>query len=513
MKKYILFIFVLGAFFSCVKDDSEYGDKQLFIHISGLAESYNITSFSNKPFTANPTVETSFDNNDLEYKWTYFSPQNTGHIVDGEYQELTATKIADTPNISYPVTLADGTYFFVFTVTSKSTGYSQSMKTSVHVASALSKGFIILKENGDGNTDYDVYNTDRNELIENVIKTAQGQSLSGKPRAIDVNYGKEYINRENNQIEKANMLCITTESNKTAWVRAMDGKTVINNSNCFYEPIQQLTSYRSFSGMFTSFYITSNGIYGAGHGGFNGGSGVFGAMSGNGGSTHVISIPSLFGGLLFWNEQQHAIQFTDYNNANHAIESTVLGHTATFSDYDCLSCGVSLAGGETIFFLLQHKEEADKKLICYIECPNRTPTLAKVTPLDASTHFAKATCRAVNANFATMAYGVDNNKVYTYDLVGSNPEKELSFNGLPANEQIVYLSNRYLKADDGFDYLMVGTQNANTYKVYMYKMIGGEPTGEAQQIIQGEGKIKGMDYLTPTVDPDNAYQIAPILDH
>ncbi|MBO1362610.1 hypothetical protein JHU38_02255 [Prevotella sp. A2931] len=512
MKKTILFIFILMSLAACVKDDSTYGNDQIYIRITGLSDSYHVTSFTNAPFSVAPTVESSFAENDLEYKWFYFKPQKTSQIVDGKYMEIHAKKIADTRQLDYHVALSDGTYVFVLVVTSKSTGYSRNVKTSVHVASLLAKGFVILKETADGNTDYDVYNNDKGELINDVLTKVQGKPLLGKPRALDVNYGKEYLDQETGRKESANLICVTTEADKVAWIRAMDGEIVMDNSNCFYETVTGVIPYRSFSGMFNSFYVTGNGIYGAGHGGFAGGSGIFGPLSGNGGSTHVITIPSLFSGMLFWNEQQHAIQFTDYNNGNHAIESTAEGYTVINPDYDCLSCGVSCAGGETIYFLLQRRDNPSQKRLYYIACPNRTPTLTQVRTLDPDTHFSKATCRAVNANIAVIAYGVDANKVYSFDLAGTSPEKELLFSGLPSDEQITYLSNRYLKGDDGFDYLIVGTQKDNTYKLRMYKIVGGEPDGAPAIVIEGKGKLKGVDYLSPTVGADDAYQMAPTLD-
>ena len=132
--------------------------------------------------------------------------------------------------------------------------------------------------------------------------------------------------------------------------------------------------------------------------------------------------------------------------------------------------------------------------------------------LDPASHFAKATLRAFNGQQATIAYALDGGKVYSYNLASVSTEKELTFPGLPSGEQITFLSNRAFYGSNAFDYLVVGTQTGNTYKLYFYNMIGGEPSGQPQFTITGTGKLKSLGYIDPKVSDMSKAAAMPVLD-
>ena len=135
--------------------------------------------------------------------------------------------------------------------------------------------------------------------------------------------------------------------------------------------------------------------------------------------------------------------------------------------------------------------------------------LTEVRDIDPALHAANANLIAVNGQQATIMYCIDNNRLYVYDLGGVNPERELPLQGIPANEQITYIANRWFNAGDTWDYLFIGTQTGDTYKVYMYEMVGGEPVGQPVKTISGKGKLRKVDYADPEITyPD----ITPLLD-
>lgn len=106
------------------------------------------------------------------------------------------------------------------------------------------------------------------------------------------------------------------------------------------------------------------------------------------------------------------------------------------------------------------------------------------------------------------------NKVYSYSLGKDAKEKELTFKGLPENEEITFLSNRYFLGDkkSNFDYLIVGTQTGNTYKLYFYNIVGGEPDGVPKYTTSGKGILKSLGYIDPTVQDLDDGAVAPLLD-
>ena len=49
-----------------------------------------------------------------------------------------------------------------------------------------------------------------------------------------------------------------------------------------------------------------------------------------------------------------------------------------------------------------------------------------------------------------------------------------------------------------FNYLIVGTQSGNTYKLYVYDTNGGAPVGQPIKVVQGTGKVRKVRYLNST---------------
>lgn len=518
MKKIYIALFAsLAMFAACTDDDSEYGTSgKNYINIGGLDESYDIVTFSGEKLDIKPTVETSYADDDLEYTWTYYDESKAYTLYHdketGKDYYLQPDTISHDRNLDWDVTIADGNYNLTLTVKSKSTGLSQQQSTNVHVASTLSRGFYILKEDAEGNTDVDMYNTISKDMTRDVIRTFQGKAIPGKPRCMDVDYTMSYVNEKTGNPDGANMLCITTDDNEVRFIRAMDCTTVMDESNCHFEATPGEIPYRAVRGYWIEYYVTSNGVYYS-YSPARGTSGVLGALSGYGGSEHVVSMGQAgFYGIVYWENNSRSINTIDYNGSSAYVMSRVDGYGARNLNYDCIDCGLNETNGCVDYFLLQDRDDASKKILYAITPGMSGCYIDNVRTVDPASHFANAQLRAFCDANATIAYSVDNNKVYTYNLVSDSPEKELSFQGLPANEQITFISNRRFTGNAAFDYLVIGTQSGNTYKLYFYNTIGGEPDGEPQLTLIGEGKLKTIGYIDPSVDEMSEQAALPILD-
>ena len=79
-------------------------------------------------------------------------------------------------------------------------------------------------------------------------------------------------------------------------------------------------------------------------------------------------------------------------------------------------------------------------------------------------------------------------------------ETELNLSGFEGGE-VTYISNRYWWSnqdeDNNFDYLAIGTYVNGRYKIYLYHTIGGIPNGQPERILEGEGKVLKMHFLSP----------------
>lgn len=120
--------------------------------------------------------------------------------------------------------------------------------------------------------------------------------------------------------------------------------------------------------------------------------------------------------------------------------------------------------------------------------------------MPSTSEFNAASHYAINERGAKFIYFTANAKLYLYDIE-LNTSRPLSFDGLPADEEITYLSNRFWTQEDdaenNFNYLAIGTHKNGNYKIYLYNMLGGTPQGQPRQILKGQGKAVMMQYMSP----------------
>lgn len=524
-KNILLAIAFLSLLIACSEDNSTYATSDNYIKISGIEKAYNAVSFSGDKLNIQPKVESSFDLSDMTYLWTYYNTQDanrqkTDKRGRGYYvQPDTICKVKD---LSFPVKLSDGEYTLVFTAKSKSTGYFQQNVTSLLTKSSLSHGFYICKENEEGNTDVDLFLHTSNKLIPDVIKNTQGKALPGKPRAFNINHQLGYTDPKTEKEAAANFLCITTEKDSAYWIRALDCKTIKTLSNFNYEQVPNLKPYRIVRGFSTELLLTNQGIF-HGYTAIHHGNGILGELAGYGASKHIVqgSI-AVYNNLIYWSLPDHSLTMIDYNGniidvtgkkvtvGNKEIEYKTKG----LNELECIYAGHNFAdvNAEKAYFLFEDQRN-HQKLMYEISPDRHKADLKNVKVIDPNSHYAKASLRAICAKSATIAYAVDQNKIYSYNLVGPLSEKELKFQGFPANEKITFLSNRYfLHETAGFDYLIVGTQTGDTYKLYFYDVIGGEPAGMPKYTTSGKGILKSLGYIDPTVKDSYDGAVAPVLD-
>lgn len=498
---------------SCITDDSTIGQDKAFITISGINAAYDVVTFNQEPLVIQPEVSSSYAADDLEYNWSFY---NTTESLKRHTEEFKATPICDTKDLNKDMGLSDGNYTFIFTVRAKSTGYSVSQTTQVYASSLLSRGFCILKEDADGNTDVDIYNTVQQRLIPDMFATYQGAAIPGAPRAMDVIFSQAYMDTETDTPTSANLLCLTTHADEVRWVSLQGLTTVMDQYNCHYDVVEGEVPYRTVQGSWSAYFLTSNGVYSS-YTGKQRVAGIFGTLSGNGGSTHIVCSPSSNYQMVYWNEQTRSLCYLDFNGNERPLTSEMADYPVKDTNYDCLFGGLCMAGGEKIFFVLQDRDNADRRLLYFIKCKTASAELERVEVIDPSTHFAQAQLYAVSSSGsmgATVAYCVHNNKVYTYALEGSGLEEELTFEGLPAEEPITYISNRYYYGlGFMFNYLAIGTQTADQYTLRLYNILGDAPDGEPAMTLNGHGRLKSYTYIDPEMTDEMACLSVPILDN
>ena len=98
-------------------------------------------------------------------------------------------------------------------------------------------------------------------------------------------------------------------------------------------------------------------------------------------------------------------------------------------------------------------------------------------------------------------YFVYDNKLYGYNLSDFTENKDpMTLQGIAADETITYLSYQWQDyekdTDNNFVHLVIGTQKGDTYRIYMYNIVAGEPC-DLVRTIEGKGKLKMCVYMSP----------------
>ena len=483
---------------SCFDDDGNYTYHDVDeITISGIQESYANISYSGEVLEIDPVVESNYT--DLKYEWSIWEPSKEFGTNGNRTDDTYASEVIGTEKkLTYPVECPIGRYTIKLKVYSESTGYFATASTRFDVGSEFTRGFYILKETADGNTDFDLYVNEDTPIKENILTLTGQESLKGKPLFISNVASHGYLD-EAGDYQGAHTICVTTEEgdlgfyDTNSMLKIHDRSDVLNGGMAADEK-----PYTAFSFGASNFFLSSKGTYMSYVYAMMPTSGTF-QMHGtgtNGGSQFVCSDGS--SNVFFWDEQNQCVNvseniqfgqvFGTYNNNGFSTEGLT-----------CLSCGSNLAVNNAYFIL----ESADGKRYLHEVSMSGTDGYFKATrhmELEPGSKLANATEFAVNELTASYMYFVYNNQVYVYNLTNYTEEDTpLTLEGIPSDETITYLSYQWQNfngdADYNFTHLVVGTQKGDAYRLYMYDLEIGRPSKLVRKI-EGNGNMKMCTYTT-----------------
>lgn len=479
---------------SCYEDESTLGTKNISdITIEGLTDQSVISYIGNK-IEIQPNIKTEYPENELQYAW-YLYKESGGEVENGYKNQL----ISNEKNLSYEVNLPSGTYNIVLEVKSLSNNYTKTSTMKIFVSTDFSKGFYILKETADGNTEIDLYN---NKLSNNLMTSIVGSPLKGKPRNISILYSGEYIDQDKNETASTNLVHIFTEDNIYKGFRAEDMKEVFNNSTLFYsgemEPNEE--PYTIFRSVFHSVYFSNTGIRTAqtAYGSSGPNTGMLGYPVDEYGTSKFIEYGYYGMDIIYWSNSEHKLRVIDYNfMPSKEVESD--SSISYPDDLNCICSGNNIVGGvQTVIFICESASTKDRYLLLVDTSPLK---IRKCIKLDPSLHISKSNMITVNKLTATYIYCISNNELYAYSWE-TNDERKFALPGINSNETISYITNQYFyylwDTSTNFNSLIVGTQSGNNYKLYFYNsenMNGGQPISEGTSI-EGEGIVKSVRFLS-----------------
>lgn len=475
-------------FTACFSDDSEEGTMMPDITIADLEEQYTATSFVEEFLDIQPVITTSIPEQNLEYRWVVMQ-NNDESGAKTPKEEL----IGSEKNLHYEVALSPKTYTLKLEVVDKETGFMRSKTTSLVVVTEFSKGFYILKETSDGNTDIDLFNLETGSLGSDLISSIHGAPLNGSPLNMSISYLNYYIDESDQQVKYANQLFVGTKTGDFRMFNSNDLSVTFDRENICYSDLGEdeiiyavqhsmwnnnmLTNkgaYNNYSGAMADYGMTCSGRYGV-------------PALDSGGSIYFFYY---YMNMYYWDEANGRIYLVDYNGSARPCTDSE-GLPMDLSAYRCVGGGPNALDGMS-YFVLEDKTTKERQLASIFGFSD----MIMMMPITPGTHMAQSDFVAFNANQGSYIYNIDGGKLYAYDTMMAD-ERQISLQGISGD--VCYVSNLYTNAmfSDGFDYLLVGQQNGDEYVLHFYNMVGGIPDGTPFATVKGTGKLKNCRYMNP----------------
>lgn len=473
---------------SCFDDDSTLATNSVpDIIVTGFdKESYDITSYSGETLTIEGFVNTGYREEDLTYKWYYYSQAESDRAAS---EPVEFHFVQEARTLHYEMNLDPGDYTFILEVSAPN-GYTVQKTVGVHVTTDFSQGFYILKETTEGCTDLDLYSAD-GRLRTDIITAVEGAPLRGKPVTVSWSRNHGYINPDDNTRGRCETLNVTTSDGEFRMYRTTDFVNTHDRSNMLYDNIMEEDETPYFFGTTSqlNICISNRGMrtQDVASFSFSGVSvGCYKQAMGNGGST-FMAYDIYEGYTTWWSESEHCFYF--YGNFGEEryqqIPSTGLDNLT------CLKCGYN-AGTHTTFFIMEDCGSGTRYLyLISYDSGEKEMTVNRRNTL--SSHLSKATVLSYNHLEATLLYCVDDNHIYAYNYE-TGEYTELHFDMLPTGEAVTFMQNLY--DNDGSSLLAVGTQKSNDYKIYLYHTLGGQPDGAPVHTVCGKGRLCGLRYIS-----------------
>ena len=486
---------------SCFSDESTAWNQTVGdIEIGGIENSYVKTAYVGEHLIINPVVNTDYSDADMEYKWMLVDGR-TG-TIDEIGDTIQPRIIGTQKNLDYEVNISPGQYQLRLYATAKSNKYTAIAYATLTVQTNFSQGFYILKETVDGNTELELL--DRNgRLTTDLLQAIYGRALSGKPVNLCTVYDLAYINPDNDEMETVNTLLVATDRDFNV-LRTTDLSKIFDRTNLLFEemPADECV-YGLFQAYMNSVLVTSHGLYTRS----GGGTGQFGLPDSEcSPSVNYYHDFTSYGGGACWDSHSHSLMGFDYYMSLYPLTDKSMGGedlTQNLTGYDCLYCGFNFTDDAQGQFILRDGGTGNRYL--YLTSGGFFGQYLTVyKKFAAGSHMATAEHYACNGVTASYIYCVDGGKLYACVINSDNmDEVELTPAGIPAGERINYVANQFWAAPssgaaDNFDYLIVGTQTGDSYKLYFYETNGGVPVGQPVMTTTGQGRISKVRYLNTT---------------
>ena len=463
MKNLKYFLICLSAALlatACYKDKGNYDYTPISdIVIEDIADRYTLVLPLDETLEITPRIITSYPDNELEYEWI--------RIRNSEWDTISRAR-----NLSYPIGESQGTSTILYRIKNRVNGFFVHTTTSLTVQSEFSRGFYILKETANGDTDIDLL-LDDNRLGTDILEQTQGAPLQGKPRSLGVMYNRQLINPDTHEKSLAHCIGIITYDKKVNILRASDMYLAFDHETLFYNEPDDIP-YKFLECSLVNLYLSNNGVYSLST--RLSGSGYLGFPDGTVHASEYWAWMVGSVGYLLWDAEANGLAFVNMNGVTSRLDDVVYGDFSGLNS-DCLF----MAGyqNNAAYVLLKSKTTGLLSLYTFSGTYGSPPSFSTVTTIPATSGLYNATIITSNEKERAAIYFVVDNKLYYYDI-STGVEAAFAPDGIPADETITYVRHsHYTYGTPTFSYFVVGTYKDGQYNLYIYTMAGGLPAGEA----------------------------------
>lgn len=515
MKKflYLLIGFTL-IISSCAKDKSNYiYSAEEYIEIKGIDEKYTAIAFQDT-LTIEPQVSSNKEG-ELEYSWGIYETNVQGRTAPVD-------TISHSKNLKYVVHEDAKDWVLVFLAKNKKTGYTQYKTTTMTVATAFTRGWYVLKDDGN-NSDLDLFLTPQNAQVDgkivNALSAANGSKLQGK--ASNFSFTSSYKSNILNPATYANTrtLLITTEKDVQA-VGVNNLKTLRDKSTIFLGGDQIIAPpIGGFIGN-SSVYLINNGqLYNIYSNSVN--KGQFGSRVRFDDNNSPYSLSPYFASssnvdpILFDNSNSSFVTLVNGSGSVLTTYTNVEGNTIPTSRNNQTALFIGFKATVYLpapdyyykrqgYAILRDNTNPSLKSLCFFEADKTKLTLKSET-LSQTSLLQNASLYTLLTEDENLLYFVNNNRVYSRNL--SNGFEQLQY-AVPAGEEVTFIKHlKYAVSSEpnfNFNFFIIGSKSGSTYKVRMFTKNSGNLATAPTQTLEGTGSPKSILYISPKVS-DNTY--------
>lgn len=483
---------------SCFEDKSNYDYQEVEnIVVTGIDGSYTKLSQLDS-LNLSPTVVSSKPDAEYKYFWGIYETYAEGGVPKLD-------TISRTLNLKYRVDKPAKGWVIVFGAKNIKTGYTKLVNANLNVITKFTRGWYALKDDG-LNTDMDLFLTTAADTlsskVENVFSLINGRKLKGKAQSL--NFETNYKSNVTGVLANTRVLFVTSAEDASI-VNTSTMLEIRSFKDCFYlEPSEKSPNFiMSASG--ANYFL-------------------------NAGKLHAIPTTSsnigLFGNTMMRNQNNSPYKLAPFYLAFPFFDPCFFDETS--------SSFVSASGSSSILTpltdapgtampannnnktlkylgfkssapfqgvaLLQDKVDPNLKILSIIFKTGNSLRLENDTITSSSNLFSAQLYTANIGDEALLYFVKNNNELWSRNLV--NDFEQLQFTA-QANESITLIKHRkytdYAYGEYSFNYIIVGVESANNYKVYMFNKTAGNLSHPAKLELTGTGKVRDIFYLSPAV--------------